>query len=111
MHVGQTELAAYFPDSHGTAATIACWRVRGIMVLSVGTCPAKANLASTNRERQRVAARCVGDLVGKLGSAARISVPLAVLKWQQGRCHVPSTATHGTGNPELSSTWWYRNMS
>jgi len=26
-----------------------------------------ANLASTNREKQRVAARCVGDLVGKLG--------------------------------------------
>ena len=27
----------------------------------------EANLASTNREKQRVAARCVGDLVGKLG--------------------------------------------
>ena len=27
-----------------------------------------ANLASTNREKQRVAARCVGDLVEKLGA-------------------------------------------
>lgn len=27
----------------------------------------EANLASTNREKQRVAARCVGDLVSKLG--------------------------------------------
>lgn len=32
------------------------------------SCICKANLASTNREKQRVAARCVGDLVSKLGA-------------------------------------------
>ena len=45
----------------------------------------QANLASTNRERQRVAARCVGDLVSKLGRSAAIDAHLVMSQGNQKR--------------------------
>ncbi|CAE7661943.1 ILA [Symbiodinium sp. CCMP2592] len=48
-----------------------------------------ANLASTNRERQRVAARCVGDLVGKLGERVMPELmPIFMETLSEGDTHV-----------------------
>ena len=50
----------------------------------------QANLASTNRERQRVAARCVGDLVSKLGRSAAIDAHLVMFQGNRKRSYAPS---------------------
>lgn len=48
-----------------------------------------ANLASTNREKQRVAARCVGDLVGKLGERVMPELmPIFMNTLSTGDAHV-----------------------
>lgn len=48
-----------------------------------------ANLASTNREKQRVAARCVGDLVGKLGERVMPELmPIFMDTLSEGDAHV-----------------------
>eukprot|EP00931_Biecheleriopsis_adriatica_P116933 TRINITY_DN9250_c0_g1_i1.p1 TRINITY_DN9250_c0_g1~~TRINITY_DN9250_c0_g1_i1.p1 ORF type:complete len:2761 (+),score=816.01 TRINITY_DN9250_c0_g1_i1:930-8285(+) len=48
-----------------------------------------ASLASTNREKQRVAARCVGDLVGKLGDRVMPELmPIFMKTLAEGDTHV-----------------------
>jgi len=48
-----------------------------------------ANLASENREKQRVAARCVGDLVGKLGERVMPELmPIFMTTLSTGDAHV-----------------------